>query len=258
MTSSTIVVTRPEDENCTLTRFLRDAGQKVLHWQVTSIAPPENPAPLVNALKTIESYDWIVFSSGNAVDAVLDAHAMRPNTIKVAAIGTATRKRLEDAGWSVDLTPDDAGAEHLAKAMLALSPLPRRVLFPASAVALPTLAQRLRDGGIDVDQVVAYRTLHTLGAVEHWREALNTCTVDAVTFASPSAVFGLRAALTESYFTKINDLIVSAIGATTADALRRNGLTVTTIAPRSTLEDLAAATLAALAARPTAPKGLMQ
>jgi uroporphyrinogen-III synthase len=253
---ATIVVTRHEDDGGPLTHLLRGAGQNVLHWLVTAIAPPEDPTPLRNSLKNIESYDWVVFSSANAVEAVVDMLPAAPCRPQIAAVGAATARCLQDAGWTIDLLPAEAGSAHLADALLARRPLPKRVLFPASAVALPTLAQRLREGGVHVDQVDAYRTITASGPVESWHRALDDRAVDAVTFASPSAVFGLRAALTESYFTKIDGLVVSAIGATTADALRRNGLTVTTVAPRSTLEDLAAVTLAALHARPNAPKGL--
>jgi uroporphyrinogen-III synthase len=253
---ATIVVTRPEDDDGPLTRLLHDAGQTVLQWQATAIAPPEDPTALRNILRNIESYDWVVFTSANAVEAVVDILPTAPRRPRIAAVGAATARRLQDAGWTIDLLPVEAGSAQLADALLALRPLPRRVLFPASAVALPTLAQRLREGGVDVDQIDAYRTINRSGPVESWHRALDDRAVDAVTFASPSAVFGLRAALTESYFVKIDGLVISAIGGTTADALRRNGLTVTAVATRSTWEDLAAVTLAALHARPNAPKGL--
>jgi uroporphyrinogen-III synthase len=100
--------------------------------------------------------------------------------------------------------------------------------------------------------------VNTADGAETWRADIATRAVDAVTFASPSAVSGLRAALNDTAFAQLEGLVVAAIGATTAAALRQSGLTVTTVARRSTLEDLAAATLAALKVRTSAPKEFMQ
>jgi uroporphyrinogen-III synthase len=255
---STIVVTRSEDDDGPLTRLLREAGQNVLHWQVTAIAPPADIDPLRDALKNLDDYDWIVFSSTAAVEAVVGLRAAPPAHARVAAVGHATAAQLRRAHWPVDLIPAQAGAEHLAAALLAQDHKARRVLFPASTIALPTLARTLRQADIAVDQIEAYRVVKVAGAAETWRSDLYKGAVDAVTFASPSAVSGLRAALHDTAFAKLDGLVVAAIGATTADALRRNGLTVTTVAKRSTLEDLAAVTLAALATRTSAPKGLTQ
>jgi len=248
---ATIVVTRPEGDDGPLTRLFARAGQKVLHWQVASVAPPADPAPLRAALKRLDDYDWIVFSSAAAVDAVVGEGAAPPKHARVAAVGTATAGRLRGAGWPVDLIPAQAGAEHLAEALLAQKHDARRVLFPASAVALPTLARQLRQAGLEVEQVEAYRLVDVSGPVATWRDLLTKGDVDAVTFASPSAVTGLREALKDEAFARINGLVVAAIGDTTATALQRNGLAVTTVAKPSSLDALAAATLAALAARPS-------
>ncbi|TAK97994.1 MAG: uroporphyrinogen-III synthase [Rhodospirillaceae bacterium] len=250
---STIVVTRPEGEDGPLTRALRKAGQNVLHWQVASVVAASDPAPLRVALRNLDDYDWIVFSSAAAVDAVLRERTTPPSHARVAAVGTATAGRLRRAEWPVDLVPAQAGAEHLATALLAQRHSAQRVLFPASADALPTLSRQLRQAGLEVDQVEAYRLTDVTGPVETWRGLLAKGAVDAVTFASPSAVDRLHDALKNESFTKINGLVVAAIGATTAEALERNGLTVTTVARPSSLDALAAVTVAALAARNSTP-----
>jgi uroporphyrinogen-III synthase len=79
-----------------------------------------------------------------------------------------------------------------------------------------------------------------------WRTALRDGAVNAVTFASPSAVTRLRATLGDEHFARLKTVVVSAIGETTARSLRDQGLTPV-VAPSSSLNALAAVTTAALA-----------
>ena len=174
-----------------------------------------------------------------------------PQGLRVAAVGEGTAENLREANWPVHLVPSQAGAEGLARALLAHDRRPRRVLFPASADALPTLSQELRAAGVTVDQIEAYRMVDAVAptSVEatSWRHALQNRAVDAFTFASPSAVDRLRTALGDEPFAAIDGLVIAAIGPTTAAALRRNRISVSAIAEPSSLEGLAAATIDALA-----------
>ena len=246
---ATIVVTRSEGENGPLSRVFRDADQKVLNWQVAFITEPSDPEPLRRALARLVMYDWIVLSSGAAVDVVTHYVDKPPPDLRVAAVGTATAGRLRRAGWPVDAVPTVAGARYMAEAMLEQNRNIHRVLFPASATALPTLPRELNKAGVDVDQVEAYRLIDSTGPTDEWIAELEAGKVNAVTFTSPSAVTSLRKVLGDETFVKLGELVVTAIGATTAEAVRVNGLTVTDVAKPSSLESLAKVTLAALDAK---------
>jgi uroporphyrinogen-III synthase len=246
---ATIVVTRAEGNDGPLTQLLRAAGHRVLHWQVSAVAEPADPAPLRDALRRLDDYDWIVFTSAPAVDTVIRVRAAAPERTRVAAVGNATASALRQHGWPVDLVPAKSDAQHLAAALLAQHAGARRVLFPASAEALPTLARQLRQGGSQVDQVEAYRLATVAAPAQTWRAALHDGSIDAITFASPSAVTRLRAALGADHFDKVKSLVVAAIGETTAKALRDNGVASPLVAPSGSLAALASTTIAALAAQ---------
>jgi uroporphyrinogen-III synthase len=248
-TPPTVAVTRSEDSEGPLSHHLRAGGARVVNWRVARIAPPRDPAPLRDALARLGDYDWIAFTSVNAVEAVTNELADFTPGPRVAAVGEATADALRRADWPVDLIPAEADAAHLASTLLDLGTRPERVLFPASAIARPTLVNALRACGVTVDQVDAYDLADIPAPVDTWRAALMNKDVDAVTFASPSAVARLRKILGDDAFGRLADLVITAIGDTTAAAARDNALAVTAVARPSSLENLAAVTLAALGAR---------
>jgi uroporphyrinogen-III synthase len=256
-TPPTVAVTRSEDADGPLSHHLRAGGARVVNWRVARIAPPRDLTPLRNALARLGDYDWIAFTSVNTVEAVTNELADFTPGPRVAAVGEATADALRRADWPVDLIPAEADAAHLASTLLDLGTRPERVLFPASAIAQPTLVNALRACGVTVDQVEAYDLVDTPVPADTWRTALANGDVDAVTFASPSAVVRLRKILGDAMFAKLADLVITAIGDTTAAAVRDNALAVTAVARPSSLENLAAVTLAALAARSSsAMKGI--
>lgn len=103
-------------------------------------------------------YAWVVVTSATAVRALSERVARLPAGVSVAAVGAATARAAHAAGWRVDLVPADASAAALATA---LPDTDATVLFPRSDLAAPTLVDGLRSRGIDVDDVVAYRTVGT-------------------------------------------------------------------------------------------------
>lgn len=101
---------------------------------------------------------WLVVTSATTVRAVAGRMTGLPAGVRVACVGGATARAARDAGWPVDLVPQEESAAGLVAAF------PRsagRVLFPRSELAAPTLVEGLRARGIDVEDVVAYRTVGT-------------------------------------------------------------------------------------------------
>jgi uroporphyrinogen-III synthase len=239
-----VVVTRAEAADGPLSRALSNLGLKVLLWPAVSVARAE-PAALAAALRAITSFDWMIFASRHAVAAVLSELPVAPPGLKVAAIGKATAQVLRQRGWPVDLVPDEASAAALVTAFGARIPTARarlRVLYPASSRALPTIAAGLRQLGAEVLQVEAYRTEGATLDVAHCHDWIARKGIAAVTFASPSAVDELAAALGAADFTRLlSQASAVAIGRTTARALSARGHH-SVIAATATLEGLAATT----------------
>lgn len=240
-----VVVTRAENADGPLSRELKNLGLRVLLWPTVSIGTTD-AAALKAALDSIRSFDWVVFASRNAVAAVLEHLSAPPPGLKVAAVGTATAQVLRQRGWPVDLVPDEGNAAALVAAFAArrlAAQAPARILYPASSRALPTIAAGLKQLGAQVMQVEAYRTGGAALDLAECRAWIARDGIAAVTFASPSAVSELAAALGHGDFDRLlNGAAAVAIGRTTARELTARGHPPV-IADSATLAGLAVTTL---------------
>jgi uroporphyrinogen-III synthase len=236
-----VVVTRAEPDNGPLSSHLRELGLDVLLWPAVNVSVADTGA-LEEALRSIESFDWIVFASRHAVASVTERLASAPASLRVAAVGQATAQVLHQRGWPVDLLPEDANAAALV-AEFATRPISgMKVLFPASSRALPTIAVGLTQLGARVTQVEAYRTEPASLDVGECRSWIERDGVSAVTFASPSAVVELERTLGKLHFDRLLDSAAAVvIGPTTARELLERGR-APVVAESATLRGLAETT----------------
>jgi uroporphyrinogen-III synthase len=244
-----VAVTRPDDRAHGVSAMLAALGATVLAHPAIAIAPPESYDALDAALARLDAYDWLALTSVAAARAVADRLAAlgvgRPlggTRPRVAAVGTATERAA--AAWlgRVDLSPAEHTAEALAAALLATVPAPAatRVLFPCADRARDALPDALRAAGVQVDRVVAYRTLPAdLSALA---ERVVAGEIDAVLLASPSAAEAYVRALAG----RASHAALVCIGPTTADAVRALGLPAGAVAAAPTDEALVDATRACL------------
>jgi uroporphyrinogen-III synthase len=192
-----------------------------------------DPAALDAALGRIQSYDWVIFTSRNAVDAVF----RRTPTLRgprVAAVGTATREALDSRRVKPDLVPAEQRAEGLLQAIGEVRN--KRILFPRADIARRTLPDGLKERGAVVDEVVAYHTR------PNGSERPDLSGVDAVTFTSSSTVRNFL----EGGPVPAGARVVC-IGPVTAETARELGLDVTEVAGDYSEDGLVAALIAALA-----------
>jgi len=240
-----VAVTRGKGGEDELSTRLRELGARVLEVPAIAVAPPESWAELDSALSHLDQFDWIAFASVTAVDATLSrtvALGLPPPSVgtRLAAVGKATADRLRERLWSPDLVPENATGAALAAAM-APHMRGRRVLVPRAAEGRPELVEGLVQAGAEVTAAACYRTVAaSAAALAPLGEALLDGTIDAVAFASPSAVRSVVAAL-GARAAMLDRPALAAIGPTTAAALQEAGLRVTVIPPISTAHDLAEA-----------------
>jgi uroporphyrinogen-III synthase len=220
-----VVVTRAGGYDEELTRLLRARGAIVLRWPTVEWAPPADAAPLEAALGRIGAFDWVVFTSPRAVEAVAGRLPTWPDGVRLAAVGQATARAAALCDWPVTLVPRTQTAAALVAALAAEGLGPgSRILFPASEIARDTLPAGLEALGAEVARVTAYRTLPAEVDAAACAATLEAGRVAVVSFASPSAVEGLRAALGDALFARLaRDVALAAIGPTTAAALRAAG-----------------------------------
>jgi len=243
-----IVVTRSREQAIDLIDMLEERGAEAIPAHAIRIAPPEDPEPMEAACKAAGTFNWIIFASANAVDHfmrrllangdVRDLHGVR-----LCTVGPSTASRLQRYGIRVDLTPAEFRSEALIDALKASGSLKgQRILIPRANIARDRLAEELRDGGAEVIDVIAYRTIP--GNVERGGEydiyrLLLDRQIDAVTFASASAVKNFVSMLGQDQAADLlQSTAVASIGPVTAEAAQQLGIQTTIMPARYTIPDL--------------------
>ncbi len=259
-----VLVTRPRDQAPALVDRLTALGADTILAPMIRNVPPDDPAPLQRAAEDPGIFDWIVFTSVNAVDAFMkvfldgrrDLRALKGPLL--CTVGTATADRLATYGVKVDLTPDEFRAEAVVSALARSGPLDgMRVLLPRSDIGREVIAEQLRGAGALVTDVVAYRTV----LEEAQREGdpdvygmLLEGRIDVVTFTSASAVRNFaRIYGTDAAVDLLHRTVVATIGPVTAEAARQLGIAVTVQPASYTIAGLVDAIAAHFSVARTAP-----
>lgn len=258
-----ILVTRPRQQAAELSSRLASFGASPVEVPMIDIAPPEDQEPLLQAAAQAGTFDWIVFTSTNAVNAFMDAlfagglDVRALASSQICAVGATTAERLTRYSIKADAVPDEFRAEGVVPALTARGSLHgSRVLLPRADIGRDVVVTQLRAQGAEVTDVVAYRTVlqDTPGPDDpDVYGLLLQERIDAVTFTSPSAVRAFAAVYGEE---QVSDLlrhtVVASIGPTTSEAAAGLGIVVTVQPERSTIADLVDAIAAHFASTPAA------
>lgn len=242
-----VLVTRPKERVEELCFLLEDEGAEVMSLPVLELRPPEDSRPLAAAAESIQRYRWVVFASPSAVEALMEAlreagTADRLGHVRIAVVGPRTARTAEGYGLTVAAEPAEATGLGLFEAIRESLHPDDEVLLPAGEEGRRELELALREHGVRVTRVTAYRsTPAELPPEAH--EALGQTPPDVVLFASPrTAEFFLEA----TGAGRLGQAKVVAIGPTTAAALARLGVDVAAVAERPTPEGLVDATVRAV------------
>ncbi|MER5495220.1 MULTISPECIES: uroporphyrinogen-III synthase [unclassified Streptomyces] len=244
-----VLVPRTKEQAASLSDQLRSYGAVPHEVPTIAVEPPRTPQQMERAVKGLVTgrYEWIAFTSVNAVKAVrekfeeygLDARAFAG--IKVAAVGEQTAAALVAFGVKPDLVPT---GEQSAAGLLedwppydpVFDPIDR-VFLPRADIATETLVAGLIELGWEVDDVTAYRTVRASPPPAETREAIKGGGFDAVLFTSSSTVRNLVGIAGKPH----NVTVIACIGPATAKTAEEHGLRVDVMAPEPSVHKLAAA-----------------
>ncbi len=249
-----VLVTRPAERAGGLAAELRSAGAEPVLLPLVEVAPLADLSPLDAALEKLEDYDALLLTSRNAARIFEERRrARRPDASAPPAwcVGPATAQAALSTGLAVRSLPA-AGAD--AQTLLGVllesgSPAGRRFLFPCAVGAREGLAAGLVRAGAQVDAIPIYRSVPAPLDAGWLRAELATGNLDALTFASPSAVRAFEAQLEAGSRAAARRAICVAIGATTAAALRDADLGPDAVAAEPSAAGLVRALALARAAR---------
>ena len=258
-----VVVTRARAQAGELSRELETLGAEVFEFPTIDIQPPQDFGPLDGAIRELDSFDWIVFTSVNGVEALMERlryHGLDlrsvPRRAKVAAIGPATAHRVEQAGLRVNVTPEEYRAEALIEALEGDSLEDKRVLIPRAKVAREILPEKLREAGAEVVVPAAYESVPSSEGKEILEELLEKGEIDCVTFTASSTVENFVGAFGEENAARLlSRAWVACIGPITAETARKFGIGVEVEAGEYTIPGLVDAVVQLFAAGEVVEKG---
>ena len=226
----TVVVTRAREQASDSAALFARRGARVIQFPTIKISPMPDYSELDDALSHLSRYQWVVFTSVNGVRffrerlAALRLDARALGGVKVAAIGPATAAAVEGLGIVPDLVPATYVAESVAESMVALGMSGHRVLLPRAREAREELPAALREAGAAVDVIAAYETLPSDENRAQVMEALESGTLDCVTFGSSSTVRNFLASIPLEELKKHPGIHFAAIGPITAKTMENLGL----------------------------------
>jgi len=249
-----VLVTRARAQSSELVALLEAAGAEVVHHAAIEIVPPPSWESLDAVIAAPESFQRVVFTSTNGVDAFFARAAeLRCDVMlhgaKVAAVGRATADALRAHGVEPDLVPEKFQASELLP-LLDADQSGVRTAIVRALEGREVLVDELRARGGDVHVAVAYETKKAASIPDDLRAALAAGEIDALTFTSPSTVEGTLSHLSPSELSHVlASSVIASIGPVTTKALARFGAVNVVEATESTVEGLAAAVVAQFAPR---------
>ena len=283
-----VLVGRAKHQAGALSAELRKRGAEVIEIPFIEIRKPKSFQPLDAALKGLDTYAWLILTSVNGVEAmwarmekIREGHdfsfkpalseqrepkgavampksesasaAERPR-LRIAAIGPATKKAIEQRGMKVDVVPKEYVAESVVRS-LRNKVKGKRVLLVRAKVARDVIPRELRQAGAHVDVVEAYETVVPKSSRARLRAALKNPKTrpHVVTFTSSSTVRNfvellgsLRAVKSLPAFRgrgrprhmELEGIRMASIGPVTSATLRELGLPVDIAAREFTIPGL--------------------
>jgi uroporphyrinogen III methyltransferase / synthase len=236
-----IVITRSAAQSEAIARELLVRGAIPVVLPLVSFAEPENFAPLDAALTQIEKFDWIIFTSAQAVRTIVKRGKELKNSLirtggqlRAACVGPVSADAAREAGFSVEHVAETHTGAGLAEELGARL-RGAKVFLPRSDRANPDLPPALKRHCAQVTEVIAYRTLRPTGIDQRNLRQVADGEADAILFFSPSAVQHF-AELSggEQIKTLQDNLAIAAVGPVTANALRGAGVTRMVVAGDTT------------------------
>jgi len=241
-----ITITRAKDQSGQLSNQLTHLGAVINECPMIEIAPPSSWESLDSGIEKLDTYNWLIFTSGNAVDYFFKRLNDRkpdrlPPHLQVCAVGWSTASKLNNLGIAVDLVPRSNSAEGILDSLteaIGRDKLPgNKFLFPRAKFGRDYLVNELRERGTEIDLVEAYQTIRP-ECDKAQISALLKQQTDIIVFTSPSTVRNLADLVGDQLRLLLKDVAVACIGPTTRQVAIEKELSVVVEPAKQTTQDL--------------------
>ncbi len=229
---------------------LEEMGAEIIEFHTIRIVPPDNWTEMDNAIKNIESYNWLVLTSANGVKFFFqrlfekDRDIRDLKGIKICAVGAKTAEAINRYGIKVDLVPGEFNAEGLIEAfckqyagVLHATPLQGvKFLLPRAETAREIFPQKVRELGGQIDVVTAYRAVKPEIHGKRIKRFLKEGRITIATFTSAATFNNFLEIAGEDADSLLKDVAIAVIGPVTARAIEKAGLRVSIMPEEATIE----------------------
>ena len=231
-----IIVTRTREQASELVSLLGENGAHCLEHATISIHPPDSWEETDQAITHLQSFDWVLFTSINAIhhffkrlyDQGQDSRTL--HGVSIAAIGRVTANILLEYGLKADLIPDEFTGDGLAEAMVQQGLEGQKILIPRALKAREILEKTIQENGGKVVVAPVYQNVPPVYEGTVLREEIKNGEVDMVTFTSSSTVTNFMAMLNATDNKELQEFLkdvkIAVIGPVTAKTVQKFGLTI--------------------------------
>jgi uroporphyrinogen III methyltransferase/synthase len=226
-----VVVTRSRDQASVFAEMLIDRGATTIEFPTIDVVPPASWEELDKAIQTIETYDWIIFTSANAIRffmerlRALNKDLRMLHGVMICVVGPKTAEALESYGVRADLVPSEFKAEGVVSALGGVNVKGQKILIPRAKVAREIIPDKLREQGADVTVATAYENVRPSADVDRIKRLLQERKISALTFTSSSTVHNFVEILgPKGYKNLIEGVAVACIGPVTAKTAEEYGM----------------------------------
>ncbi|GIP31346.1 uroporphyrinogen-III synthase [Paenibacillus sp. J2TS4] len=246
-----ILVTRTKEQAGELVQRIEELGGKAVALPVIRLQSPVDPArlsELEQAIERLEQFNWIFFTSVNAVVHFLDrlkqfgSDVHRLHGARIAAVGPKTARALEDRGLTVYAIPERYQAEDLFDTVAGDLRAGQQALIPRSDLARKVLPDNLRSQGIHVTEIDIYENILCTDHAAKLAELFIDRQIDMLPLTSPSTfrnlVTLLQSAGVKEPMVLLSDVMLLCIGPVTARAVEEAGWTDYRMAKEATIDSL--------------------
>ena len=221
-----ILVTRPKELISEMSAKLRSAGAEVLELPAIRTVPAEDQSRLIQALKEISTYQWLVFTSPTGVRIFFEEMEKQQmdirslGQIRLAVIGSGTAKELKKHGLYPDLMPEEFYGESLGKALAENCQDGERILLPRASAGNQELVQILKENRkVTIDDIPTYDTIYAGSALIDEKLEFEHDSIDYAVFTSASTVKGFAKATEGLDYTRVHAFCIGRQTKAAADAL---------------------------------------
>ena len=231
LNNKTILITKSKAEAEKSIRQLADQGAEIIYFPTVKVLPLLNSPELNDALNIFGRFDYLVFTSTNAVEVFSDIAKKKRldlSKVKIAAVGKSTSEECENVGLPVDIIPDEFSAEGLIYKFSEFDLTNKKIFIPGSSLSSGELNMGLSELGAQVFSVPIYDVVkNDLINLKAEHQKIQRKHPGIFIFTSPSSFSNFLKLMNVSDADKFfGKSVICAIGTTTEKAIREYGLVV--------------------------------